>query len=197
MVVREKNNIFSSHHNLPHNRFAQIIFMKYKHKLIPFLLIICLSNPFFSGAKAIGATPDPTDAKAVLTDYLNAIGGMDAIKKVTSLLDTGSFSVQGMQLPMVQKSKAPNKMLQLVNMNGTTVAKTVFNGTKGYSEQMGNHTDMGDTEMADMKVRSSVIPQVDHLTNSAFKLSLPGSEKVDDADAYKVLIPMPSGTTQT
>ncbi len=171
--------------------------MKRKQSFSLFLLAICFSASLFSDAKAIGPAPDPADAKAVITDYINAVGGMDAIKKINSRKDSGTFSVQGMSLPMTQKYMAPNKFLQSVTMNGTTVAKTVFDGEKGYQEQMGNHVDIGSNEMTDMKMRAFAILQATYLTNDAYKLSLLGTEKVDDKDTYKILVTMPSGDADT
>ena len=171
--------------------------MKRKQSLALFLLVGCLSTSLFSSAENINPAPDPADAKAVVTDYINAIGGLDAIKKISSLNNTGTFSAQGMQFPVTQKYMAPNKILQAVTMNGTTVAKTVFDGEKGYQEQMGNHMDIGTNEMSDMKMRTSAIPQVTYLTNTAYKLSLLGTEKVEDKEAYKILVTMPSGDMDT
>jgi zinc protease len=171
--------------------------MTFKQSLIPFFLFAFLAVSLFSGATDIKTMPDPADGKAVVTDYINAIGGLDAIKKISSLKDTGSFSVQGMTFPVVQKHLAPNKTLQIVTMNGTTVGKSVFDGSKGYTEQMGTRMDMGEAEMADMKTHTSVIPQADYLTSSDYKLSLLGSEKVDNEDTYKILVTTPSGTTDT
>ncbi len=173
--------------------------------LVLFMLLICMNmmlcanaiaagNPHFDStpAKAINA-----DAKAIVSGYINAIGGIDAIKKVNSTNATGTLSVQGMSLDVTQKRMTPNKTAQTVIMNGQTVGKTVFNGTKGYQEQMGNHTDMTDDQVADMKLQTGIIPQADYLTNSAYKLSVLGTEKVNNADAYKLLITTPSGKADT
>ncbi len=137
------------------------------------------------------------DAKAIVTDYINTIGGADAIKKINSTSATGTLSVQGMSLDVKQARLAPNKTLQTIIMNGNTVGKTVFNGEKGYQEQMGNRVDMTDEDIADMKMQTSVIPQTDYLSNPNYKLSTQDIEKVNDADAYKVLVVMPSGKTDT
>lgn len=171
--------------------------MKAKQTRIPFFLIFCLCTSLFSDAKTSKNLPDPTDAKAVITNYINAIGGMDAIKALSSLKDTGTFSVQGNELPMVQKAKAPNKMLQVVAMNGTTVSKVIFNGTKGYTEQMGTHTEMPEADLADQKSHTSLIPQVDYLAGSTFKIALQGTEKVGETEAYKVQVTTPSGAVST
>ena len=137
------------------------------------------------------------DAKAIVTDYINAIGGMDAVTKLNSINATGNLSVQGMLLDVTQKQMAPNKTLQVVTMNGTTAGKTVFDGTKGYAEQMGNKVDMNDEEMSDLKANTLLVEQANYLTGSVFKLSVLGIDTVNGSNAYKVAITTPSGKTNT
>ena len=169
-----------------------------------FVLALCLDATFINDVKAGGFnndkptanTPNP-DGKTVVSDYINAIGGADAIKKLNSTNATGTLSVQGMSLDVSQKRMAPNKTAQTVVMNGQTVGKTIFNGTKGYQEQMGNRMDMTDEDIADMKQQTAIIPQVDYISNSAYKLNVLGTEKINNADAYKVVVTMPSGKVDT
>ncbi len=169
-----------------------------------FVTALCFVFAFTSPVKALphhlhlllSDTTD-ADAKTVVADYINAIGGMDAVKKLNSTSATGSLSVQGMSLDVTQKRMSPNKTVQTVTMSGNTVGKTVFNGSKGYQEQMGNRTDMSDEDMADMKTQTSIVPQVDYLTGDNYKMTVAGTEKINDADAYKVVVTMPSGKTDT
>lgn len=168
------------------------------------LLAVCLNTMLVANVQAAGFTQDNTqnkmpnpDGKTVVSDYIQAIGGVDAVKKLNSTSSTGTLSVQGMSLDVTQKRMAPNKTSQVIVMNGQTVGKTVFNGTKGYQEQMSNRMDMTDDQMADMKLQTAIIPQVDYVSNSNYKLSVLGTEKVNNADAYKLLVTMPSGKADT
>ena len=175
--------------------------MKRNLSLIPVLLVACLGLSGIANAKTnhryADSTPVTADAKTIVSDYIKAIGGMDAVKKVNSTNASGNMSVQGMDIPVVQKRMVPNKTLQLVSMNGTTVGKTVFNGIKGYQEQMGNRTDMDDSDMIDLKAQTAIVPQIDYLTNSNYKISVQGTGKVNDATAYKLLVTTPSGKVDT
>lgn len=143
-------------------------------------------------------TPSQTvnkEAKAIIKDYITAIGGADAIKKLNSIASTGNLSVQGATLDVTQKEMAPNRTAQIITMGGNTVGKTVFNGTKGYTEQMGNRADMGEEDITDMKQQTSLIEQTDYLTNPAYKLAVQGIDTVNGSAAYKVAVTKPSGKT--
>ncbi len=190
-----------------HNKFVtkyNSSMKKLSNSFLLFLLTVCLNTMLVASVQAAGLTsakthsrlPNP-DGKMVVSDYIQAIGGVDAVKKLNSTSSTGTMSVQGMSLDITQKRMAPNKTAQVIVMNGQTVGKTVFNGTKGYQEQMGNHMDMTDDQMADMKLQTAIIPQVDYISNSNYKLNVLGTEKVNNADAYKLLVTMPSGKSDT
>lgn len=164
------------------------------------LLLICLVL-YNTPAKAAGifftdTTPVQIvkkDAKAIITDYISAIGGAAAIKKINSIASSGNLTVQGATLDVSQKEMSPNKTAQVLTMGGNTVGKTVFNGSKGYTEQMGNRADMGEDDMADLKQQTSLIEQTAYLTNDAYKLSVQGTDTVSGAVAYKVSVIKPSG----
>ncbi len=169
-----------------------------------FVLAVCLNTMLVTNVQAAGFTPEKAhskmpnpDGKTVVSDYIKAIGGIDAVKKLNSTNATGTLSVQGMSLDVTQKQMAPNKTAQIVVMNGQTVGKTIFDGTKGYQEQMGNRMDMTDDQTADMKLQTTIVKQVDYLSNPNYKLSVLGTEKVNNADAYKLLVTMPSGKADT
>ena len=169
-----------------------------------FIAALCVSVTSVQAGAAVVTMQDSTpvatvtkDAKTIIGDYIDAIGGLEAIKNVKSISDTGTLSVQGTSLDVMQEKLAPNKMRQIVMMNGTVVGKTVFNGTSGYGEQMGNRTDMADSDVVDMKSQTTLIEQVDYLTNPAYKLSVAGVEPVNGSDAYKVVISTPAGKTIT
>lgn len=166
-----------------------------------FILLVIVSGIYQTPVKAadffyndtIPAQVADKDAKTIISDYINAVGGTAAIKKLNSIASTGNLSVQGATLDILQKEMAPNKTAQVLTMGGNTVGKTVFNGSKGYTEQMGNRADMGEEDMADLKQKTSLIEQADYLTNNAYKLSLQGIDTVNGAKAYKVSVIKPSG----
>ena len=174
------------------------------NSLLLFVLAVCLNGLLFSNVQAAGFTSERThketpnpDGKTVVSDYINAIGGVDAVKKLNSTNDTGTVSAQGMLMSFSEKRLAPGKMLQIITMNGQTAFKSMFDGSKGYMEQMGNRMDMPSEQLTEMKQQTAIIPQVDYLSNPNYKLSVLGTEKVNNADAYKLLVTMPSGKSDT
>ncbi|QEC73340.1 hypothetical protein FSB73_18370 [Arachidicoccus ginsenosidivorans] len=94
------------------------------------------ANPVSAEAAAAANKP-AASATEVINHYLKAIGGEQAIGKLTSVLASGTMKVQGMEMPITIKRMAPNKEYMEMSMNGQVVSKTIFNGTTGYQLQMG------------------------------------------------------------
>ncbi len=137
-----------------------------------------------------------TDAKTIINDYLKAIGGIDELKKIKTLYTKMSMSMQGMELNVETKKMTPNKELATVSMQGNIVSKSLFNGSTGYQEQMGNKVEITGDDLNDKKVQTSIFAQVDYLSN-AFKIEVKGIEKLNNNDVYKLIVTKPSGKTQT
>lgn len=145
-------------------------------------------------AEAAAAVKPAASAKEVIEHYIQALGGKDAVTKLSSILATGAMKVQGMELPVTDKRMAPNKELVEMSMNGQVVSKTVFNGTSGYQLQMGQKKDMSGDELARFKDQKSLIPQL-HYLDGGFKL-VPGKVvKIDGSEANQLNITGPSGKT--
>lgn len=136
------------------------------------------------------------DPKGVIEGYLNAIGGKEELLKVKSIAITLGMAMQGMTLDVQQKRLAPNLELTTVSMGGNVVNKSLFNGTTGYQEQMGQKRDMGKDDIDEKKAQTSLFEQVDYLSDK-YHLQAAGTEKVDGKDAYKIMVTLPSGKTQT
>lgn len=79
------------------------------------------------------AGPGPI-ADDVIQKYVAALGGVDAIRKVTSRVAKGAILVGGSQTPIEVLTKAPNKRVTITHSaNGDSF--TAFDGTTGW---MGN-----------------------------------------------------------
>ncbi|BAV10155.1 Predicted Zn-dependent peptidase [Filimonas lacunae] len=137
------------------------------------------------------------DAKKVVNDYLNTVGGVDELKKLKSMSQKMSLTMQGMTLVLETKSLAPNKSAVLVSMQGNVVDKQVFDGNNGYHEQMGQKQPMDKEDLADKKAHVYLVEQLDYLDNAAFKITAKGVESIAGKDAYKIEITTPAGKVQT
>lgn len=157
-------------------------------------------NNFDKYAKPVANTPAAAvnvDAKTIINDYLNAIGGVDALMKINSMNTALTMQMRGMNLEVQDKRMAPNKSLTTVVMGNNTVSKELFNGTTGYREQMGNKSDLSAADIQDIQAASTLFPQLSYLSNPAIKLNVQGIAKVNGKDAYKVQVTLPSGKEKT
>jgi photosynthetic reaction center cytochrome c subunit len=82
---------------------------------------------------AAPGTPAPT-ADQIVEKYVAAVGGADAMGKVTSRVMTGKILAGGTESPIEVFTKAPNKRITITKM-GTGESMTAYDGTAGW---MGN-----------------------------------------------------------
>ena len=84
---------------------------------------------------AMPAGERPT-ADALVEKYVTAVGGADAIKKITSRQMTGKILTNGSERPITVLTKAPNKRITITDMEGTQ-SFTAFDGTAGWMGSTG------------------------------------------------------------
>jgi photosynthetic reaction center cytochrome c subunit len=85
------------------------------------------------------ATPDGQAATVdqILEKYVAAIGGADAMKKVTSRVMTGKILAGGSETPIEVITKAPNMRVSITH-NSTGDSFTAFDGTAGWLGSTGH-----------------------------------------------------------
>jgi hypothetical protein len=82
--------------------------------------------------------PQPS-ADPVIEKYLAALGGADAIKKVTSRAEKGSADLAGKQIPIDLYLQAPDKRVSVMHLpNGDSI--TAYNGSQGWLSVPGRPT---------------------------------------------------------
>lgn len=84
-------------------------------------------------APPAGGTAAPT-ADQIAEKYASAVGGVDAMHKVTSRVMTGKIVAGGTESPIEVYTKAPNKRITITRM-GNGESMTAYDGTAGW---MGN-----------------------------------------------------------
>ncbi len=163
----------------------------------PVKLYDIYAAPVTEAAIAPSANVDKNiTAQAVIDKYIAAIGGKEALGKITSMSADIAMNVSGQSLGGVMKNAAPNKSMMQLSMGGMTVMKRVFNGKTGYQEQMGQKKELGADEVAAAGDTKGLFPQL-YYNTEGFKLSAPVIEKVSGEDAYKIVVTKPSGKTET
>jgi outer membrane lipoprotein-sorting protein len=94
-----------------------------------------------------GPRPTPPTADAVIDKYIAALGGADAIKKVTSRVGSGSITAMGQETPVEVFTKAPN--MRFTVTHGATDSITAFDGKAGWMGSAGRPArDMSAAESA-------------------------------------------------
>lgn len=168
------------------------------------LASVCLVSSFFA---AIGAAAPNAQASAdeVVEKYLAALGGRDALSKITSQRATGTMTVAvpGGELsgPVELLSKAPNKMrmyLQLdlspMGMNDKMTLEQKFDGTTGWMlDSMQGDRQITGNQLENMKNAFFPSPLLNYKANGA-KLELAPSEAVNGKKAVVLLFTPVSGS---
>ncbi len=128
----------------------------------------------------------------VIAKYVEAIGGKEKLAKMTDVTLKMGMSMQGMNIEIINKQKAPNKLSVETLMGANLLSKQVCDGTKAMvKSQMGNQEVTG-PELQDMLVQATLNIEL-YLDKLGIKAELKGSEDVDGQTAWKVQMTMPSG----
>jgi hypothetical protein len=136
-----------------------------------------------SGAKSESANP----AGDVLLDkYLAAVGGVDALKKITSRVAKGTVTAFGDQhMPIDIYSKAPDKRVSVMKMkDGESV--TAYNGKVGWLAVLGRVHMMNEQESFGARMDSDFAFAADVKSLYYKWTTLPG-EKIDGHDTWLVM----------
>lgn len=120
---------------------------------------------------------------SVADKYINAIGGLAAVQKVTSITADATTKLQGMDMSMKLIQAKGGKMAMDMKMMGNTIQKIVFDGKDGYAETQGQKTPLNDKQKASM-TEPELFPELAFAKSSDFKLA--GIEKYNNEDSYVI-----------
>ncbi|MBB6239079.1 putative Zn-dependent peptidase [Pedobacter sp. AK013] len=151
------------------------------------------ANPVKATETAAVQTAAPAE---IIKNYIKAIGGEEAIKKITSLQQNGEMEMQGQKLAVTIKNMTPNLSSMEISMGGQTAMKQVYNGKTGYTLQMGQKAELTGDDLAEKKDDRGYGAQVYYATDGT-KIEAAGTAKVGTADAFKLNITSPSGKKKT
>ncbi|MCL8537018.1 insulinase family protein [Chryseobacterium gallinarum] len=120
---------------------------------------------------------------SVADKYINAIGGLAAVQKVTSITMDATTKVQNMDMAMKLIQAKGSKMFMEMKVMGNTVQKIVFDGKDGYAEGQGQKVPLNDSQKADM-TEPELFPELAFTRSKDLKLA--GIEKYNNEDSYVV-----------
>jgi serine/threonine protein kinase len=133
-----------------------------------------------------GAAPVENVVDQILSRYVQALGGEQALRAVSSRVATGSFEVASAGVTGTAElyQKAPNKNLIIISVPGLLTSRRGFNGSSGWEvDAEGKVKQLAGSELAAMKRGSGFYREL-NLRNDYSSLNLSGKDKVDGHDAF-------------
>jgi hypothetical protein len=125
-------------------------------------------------------------AEQLLDKYLAAIGGADALQKITSRVQKGTLTAFGGQhFPVDVYSKAPDKRVSVMHLQGGD-SVTAFDGKQGWLSVPGRVHTMSAAENAAARIDADLYFPA-HLKTVYEKFSVDVGEKIDGHDTYMVV----------
>ncbi|SFE52285.1 hypothetical protein SAMN05518672_10785 [Chitinophaga sp. CF118] len=155
-----------------------------------------LSNNVWNGD--VKKIPAGLTATEVVNRYLRAIGGVDKLKALKDLTMTASGSIQGTEIQMTRKFKAPDKFLLDVYIPSMTThaSKVLIIGDSVKAVQMGNPVPMDEATAKHMKSNMNIIPELLYQTDgSTLELSPEVIVNDDSSESYQLTITSADGQT--
>ena len=142
-----------------------------------------VEKPEFSKPIPAGVT-----SATVIENYISAIGGLEAVNAVNSVMTAADVTIEGMPFKptAVMKTMAPNMSSMEMSIEGMgTVMKQKFDGSEGYVEQQGMQQPMSEDELAEKAEEKGLFPETYLDVNTLTLVSLTA---VDGVDVYKVKV---------
>ena len=125
----------------------------------------------------------------IFARYTEAVGGQEAIERVSSYKARGSFSVSVPQVPpgtFETWGKNPNKSLTIIEFPGFGALKKGFDGeTNWVQTPVGTFTAQGATEMSEME-RDAEVYRAGKIKNIYQELKLENNARLSGRDMYVV-----------
>ena len=138
--------------------------------------------------------PDGVSAQSVLANYIDAIGGLDALNAIQTLEVSYNANFMGNALEATSINTA-DEQKQIVKMGGNVLATVTVNSSGAKVEQMGNSMDLPPEMAADMQAAIGVVPELKMMENE--NVTITGTEEVDGQNAYTLEMKGQSTTTTT
>ncbi|MCP9198922.1 insulinase family protein [Gramella sp. GC03-9] len=156
--------------------------IQYKGKTIPVKYFDKDANAAEKPGSGKELDPSVT-AEKVFADYIEAIGGREAVSNVESMVMKADATVQGMQLNLTSKSTKDGKMLQEVSVGGNVMNKQVFNGDQGVTIAQGQRIPFTEDQVKSTRLEAQPFPEL-----NPGDAKVTGIEEVNGSDAYAVQV---------
>ena len=131
---------------------------------------------------AKGTTP-----QMIIDKYLNAIGGVDKLSKITDFYESATGNIQGVEVILTIKQKMPGNYYYEISLPsmGITPIKIIANKDSVVVQQNGQSSPISDDKKAELKSRSTIFQELS-LKTSDLQLG-PNMVIVGETLAYVVI----------
>lgn len=135
-------------------------------------------------------------AEDVINNYIKAIGGKAALDKVEDVKTNFTLSTMGQALDATILQKNPNMFKLTISMAGQVFQEQIYDGTNGAMVQQGQTMKLEGKELKGLAEQASMFAELNYFKNG-YDVELKGIEKVEETDAYKLVVVAPSGNKVT
>ncbi|MCE7055612.1 peptidase, M16 family protein [Algoriphagus sp. AGSA1] len=140
---------------------------------------------------------EENSVEEVIGNYVKAIGGEAKMKSVRTIEMKMQAEVQGMNLEIHSVIDQENqKLLNVTEMNGNVVSKTVIQGGAGQVMAMGQSQDLTEDQLATFKNQMYGFQEL-HLEELGITVTYDGTEQVEGEEAYKLTFDSGGDTNTT
>ena len=119
----------------------------------------------------------------IYENYIEAVGGRDAVEDVESVVMKAEASVQGMALNLTMKRTMDGKLNQEVSVGGNVMSKQIFDGEAGFVMAQGQKIPYNEDQIKTAKIDANPFPEL-----QVGDATLEGIETVEGTDAYVVAL---------
>ena len=139
------------------------------------------------------ALPEGLAGMKLVSDFINALGGMEKLKGVKTAVTKMSMEVMGQKASMEMGQKDNTMFYSEMSMAGQIMQEQRFDGTKATVAGMGQKQTITDeAALADMRDQAVTFGQLKYM-DEGYELAIKGVEDVEGEKAYKLEVTKPSG----
>lgn len=129
---------------------------------------------------------DIIDAKEIINNAINALGGKKYLLSIKTLYTDISTEMEGRKVHWITKEMLPNKGAFQIIYNDRIVFQNWYDGENGFEVVNGEKRKADEREFKDKKFKRNIFNELDYLDTTLWKLELIGEQKVKDEDCYKI-----------
>ncbi|WP_215225195.1 peptidase, M16 family protein [Echinicola shivajiensis] len=146
------------------------------------------SKALMEGESRLELVRQEVTVEEVVQNYIAAVGGQEMVDNLRNLEMVMKADIQGMSLNITVVTDQENeRALNLTEMNGNQVAKTLIKDGKGKVISMGQEQEINGDQLKSMMSQTYIIPEM-HYVDLGYEISYDGTGEVDGEEAHKLLL---------